>query len=182
MLKKIILGIVGVLAAVIVVILVIAATKSDDFRVERHTSIHAAPSALFPIVNDLHRFPDWSPWQRLDPHMTTSFEGPAAGPGASYAWRGNDDVGEGRMTITRSQPDSIVEIRLEFLKPWQATNMVEWRIEPEGDGSRVSWIMTGKSAFMMKVITVFMDMDSMVGADFEKGLAQLKQIGESTHG
>lgn len=179
MLKKILLGILALLVVGIGVVFAIAATKSDDFSVRRATTIQAPPADVYAVMSNMHRFPEWSPWQHLDPHMTTTFSGPESGNGAGYSWTGNDDVGEGSMTISRTQPGSLIGVHLVFLKPWQATNEVEWRIAPEGAGSRVEWVMTGKQNFMMKAFTVFMDMDAVVGRDFAAGLANLKRLVES---
>lgn len=181
MLKKILLGVLGVIVLAVGVTCAIAATKPDDFAVERSVDVHATPERVFAHLNSLHRFTEWSPWQRMDPSMQTTFEGPESGVGARYSWRGNDKVGEGRMTITESAANSVVAINLEFLKPWEANNRVEWRVAANGDSSHVTWVMTGKQAFMMKVFTLFMDMDKVVGADFERGLQNLKQLVEAGH-
>lgn len=181
MIKKILLGLLALIVVSVGVILAVAATKSDDFTVQRSIDVDAAPDHVFTYLNDFHQFTAWSPWQRMDPNMQTTFEGPATGTGASYSWRGNDQVGEGRMTITNSRANELVVVNLEFLKPWEATNQVEWRVAANGDNSRVTWVMTGKQAFMMKVFTLFMDMDAVVGADFERGLANLKQLAEAGH-
>jgi hypothetical protein len=173
--KKILL----VLALIISVFLIVVAMQPADFRVERKASMAAAPSRIFGEVNDFHRWPEWSPWAKLDPAMKSTYEGPAAGVGAVYAWVGNDEVGEGRMTITESRPDEFLRVRLEFIRPFAATNNAEFTLAPSADGTMVMWAMTGRKNFIMKAFCMFMDMDSMVGKDFEKGLAQMKALVET---
>src|SRR5690242_5637901 len=121
-----------VLALVMVVFVVIVSLQPDRFTVTRSTIIDAPPSSVFAQVNDLHNWEAWSPWAKLDPAMKLSYEGPAAGTGAGYAWAGNQQVGEGRMTITESRPDELVRLKLEFLKPFAANNTAEFAFKPEG--------------------------------------------------
>lgn len=175
MLTKILVG----LAAIIALILVVAAFQRDDFRVERRTNISAPPPVVFGHVNDLHRWQAWSPWEKLDPELRRTYAGPSAGTGASYAWAGNSKVGEGRMTITESRPSEVIRMKLEFLKPFAATNETEFTFKPEGNQTAVTWTMSGKKNFMSKVFCLFMNMDKMVGGDFEKGLTALKSLSES---
>jgi len=167
------------ITAAVIALLAIAGTRPATFHVERSTTTSAPPQAVFAIVNDLHRYPDWSPWQKLDPAMRSSLEGPGVGPGSSYTWAGNDQVGEGRMTITESTPPDDVTLRLQFLKPWKSTSEVHLHIVPEGDGSRVTWAIDGTNDFMAKVMTLFMSMDTMLGRDFESGLANLRRVSEA---
>ena len=134
---------------------------------------------MYTVLNDMHRFPEWSPWQELDPAMKITHEGPPTGVGAKYTWVGNKDVGEGRMTITESTPNTSVVQKLEFIKPWTSTCDVHLTIAPEGDGSKVTWAMDGNNDTMSKVMGLFMNMDQMVGKDFEKGLGKLKTLTES---
>ena len=170
-----------VLAVLLVVFALFVAMRPSEFRITRSAKIAAPPSAVFPLVNDLHQWMAWSPWEQKDPGMTRSYEGPSAGVGAGYGWSGNKDVGAGRMTITDSRPDDLVRIRLEFLKPFKATNTTEFTFTPAADGrtTNVTWTMTGHNNFMGKAFCLFMDMDKMVGADFEKGLAAMKTTAES---
>jgi hypothetical protein len=133
---------------------------------------------VFEHVNDFHKWRAWSPWEERDPDMERTYDGPAAGEGAKYAWAGNGDVGEGKMTITESRPGELIRIKLEFLKPMSATNTTEFTFKAEGDGTVVTWDMTGRNNFMAKAFCLFMNMDKMVGGDFEKGLANLKSIAE----
>lgn len=174
MFKKILI----VLAAIVAVFLIAAAFQSPDFKITRSAVIAAPPATVFEQVNDYHKWQAWSPWAKMDPSMKQTFEGPAAGTGASYAWVGNSKVGEGRMTITESEPAKRVAMRLEFLKPFAATNTAEFTLAPEGNGTRLTWTMTGKKNYMSKAMCMVMNMDKMVGADFEKGLGNLKEIVE----
>jgi uncharacterized protein YndB with AHSA1/START domain len=179
MVKKILLTILGLVAVVILGVLGLAATKPNTFRVERSATIAAPPAAVFAVVNDFNRWSEWSPWADLDPNMTKRIDGSGIGTGASYYWKGNDKVGEGRMTITESVPDTRVGMKLEFLAPWVQTNDVEIVLEAIAEGTKTSWAMTGHCDFMTKVMTVFVSMDQMMGKDFEKGLANLARVAES---
>jgi len=164
MLKKIFIGI----GVIIIVFLIVVATRPAEFRVTRSASISAPPAVVFAQVNDLHKWDAWSPWAKLDPAMKQTHEGAPAGPGAVYSWAGNSDVGEGRMTITESRPDELVRIKLEFLKPFAAVSTTEFMFKPEGNQTAVTWSMTGTNNFMAKAMCLFMNMDKMVGGDFEK--------------
>jgi len=174
MLKKILI----VIGLAVVVFLVVAALQPADFKITRSAVIAAPPAAVFEQVNDYHKWQAWSPWAKMDPAMKQTYEGPASGTGASYSWAGNSKVGEGRMTITDSQPAKLVAMRLEFLKPFAATNTADFTFVPEGNGTKVTWAMTGKNNFMAKACGLIMNMDKLVGADFEKGLSNLKEIAE----
>jgi hypothetical protein len=169
--------------AIVVVVLVagvlaIAATKPDTFRVERSVSIQAPPEKIFPLIDDFHNWGAWSPWENRDPAMKRTHSGAARGKGAAYAWEGNNAVGSGRMTIAESSPPSKVTIDLDFLKPFEAHNVADFTLTPEGGATRVTWAMHGPSPFFSKVMQVFLSMDSMVGKDFEAGLANLKAAAE----
>jgi hypothetical protein len=174
MLKTIGIVVVVLLAA----ILVFAATKPDTFRVERATSIKAPPDKIFALIDDFHRWGSWSPWEKLDPAMKRTFGGPPSGKGAVYQWEGNDKVGAGRMEIKESSPSSKVSIGLDFVKPFEAHNIALFTLEPKGDSTNVTWAMYGPAPFISKVMQVFVSMDSMVGKDFETGLANLKAVAE----
>ncbi len=157
-----------------------AAVQSDKFQVQRSTVIAASPEQVFPHVNDLHQWDAWSPWAKKDPHAVNSFEGPDAGVGAKFKWSGNCEVGEGQMTVTGSTPGELVQIQLEFTKPFEDSSDVEFVFRPEGDQTRVIWTMSGVQAnFIGKVMCLLMNMDQMVGTDFEAGLASLKTIVEA---
>jgi hypothetical protein len=176
MLIKILIG----AAVILLVLIVIVATRPDTFTVARSATINAPASVIFAHVNDLHQFQDWSPWAKLDPGCQINFEGPPAGTGASFAWSGNNKVGQGRMTIADSQPDELVRFRLDFLRPFKASNTAEFALKAQGNQTAVIWSMSGKNNFMFKAVGLFMDCDKMVGGDFEKGLATLKTLSEST--
>jgi hypothetical protein len=175
MIKTILVGV----AAVIALILVIAAFQPEDFRVERRATFAAPASAVFPHVNEFRNWERWSPWEKLDPEMKRTFSGPQGGTGASYAWAGNSKVGEGKMTVLESRPAELVRIKLEFIKPFAATNDTEFAFKTEGKQTTVVWTMAGKKNYLSKVMCLFADMDKMVGGDFEKGLAALKAVVET---
>jgi uncharacterized protein YndB with AHSA1/START domain len=169
MLKKILIALIVVVAA----FLVFVATRPADFKITRTATISAPPAEVFARVNDLTQWEAWSPWAKLDPAMKSTLEGPQAGVGAIYRWVGNSEVGEGSMTITESRRGELVGFKLEFLKPMASTSAAEFKFQPEGAQTVVTWSMNGRSSFMEK------DLDKMVGADFEKGLAQLKALVEA---
>jgi hypothetical protein len=169
MLKKILLA----LGAALLILVAVVATRPATYRVERAATIPAAPDVAFALVNDFHRWAEWSPWDKLDPAMKKTHGGAAAGTGATYEWAGNSDVGHGRMTITESKPGQRIAIQLEFIEPWTATNQTEFTFAAAGAGTKVVWAMTGHNDFMGKAFSLFMNMDRMIGADFEKGLAAM---------
>lgn len=170
---------VGILALLVMVFVTIVAMQPSEFQIARSATMDATPPAVFEQVNDFHNWEAWSPWAKLDPEMTQTYDGSDAGTGAVYSWAGNREVGEGRMTITDSRPDELVEIRLEFLKPFAATNTTVFAFAPEGGGTQVTWTMYGTNNFVAKAFGLFMNMDELVGADFEKGLAQMKTVVET---
>ena len=174
MIKAIAIVVVVLLAGV----LIFAATKPDTFRVERAISIKAPPERIFPFLNDLHNFGAWSPYEKKDPAMKRTFSGPASGKGAVYEWDGDKNVGKGRMEISDTAPPSNVTIKLDFVKPFEAHNIVVFTLAPKGDFTEVTWAMQGPVPYVAKIVHVFLDMDSMVGKDFESGLANLKAISE----
>jgi Polyketide cyclase / dehydrase and lipid transport len=178
MILNTLLVIAAVVALLVVLLLIVVALRPADFRISRRTTIAAPATAVFPHVNDLSKWRAWSPWEKLDPDLKRTYEGPAAGQGASYAWAGNSKVGEGRMTITDSRPSDLVRLRLEFIKPFQATNTAEFTFEPDGKGTLVTWSMSGCNSFTGKLFSLVMNMDKLIGTDFEKGLASLKAIAE----
>jgi uncharacterized protein YndB with AHSA1/START domain len=165
-------------AIVLAFLVVVVATLPAKFRVERSIIIAAPPERAFAEVNDFHRWPGWSPWEKLDPTMKKTFEGAAAGPGSIYSWVGNPKVGQGRMTIEATTPPSLVKLKLEFLKPWKATNATTFSFERDGASTKVTWAMDGERNFVMKAFGIFMDLDKLVGGDFERGLAALKGVAE----
>ncbi len=169
MIKKIALAVVVIVLALAAVI----ALRPADFRIVRSRTLAAPPEVVYAYVNDFHHWPEWSPWEKLDPSMKRELSGATAGPGAVYYWNGNSQVGEGRMTITDSEPARSVTMRLEFLKPFAATNTAQYDFRPAGTGTEVTWAMAGHNNFMAKAFDLFMNMDKMVGPDFERGLANL---------
>ena len=175
MLKKILIAI----AAIVVVFVAVVAMQPSEFRIVRSATISAPPPAVFAQVNDFHNWEAWSPWAKLDPAAKTTFEGPLAGTGAIFRWAGNDKIGEGSMTITESRPSDLIRITLEFVKPFAATNTAEFTFEPEGNQTAVTWSMAGKNNFIAKAVCLFMNMDKMVGGQFEEGLAELKTVVEA---
>jgi carbon monoxide dehydrogenase subunit G len=175
MLKKVLIGV----AAVVVVFVIVVSTRPATFHVERSTTVSAPPDAVFAQVNDFHAWPNWSPWEKMDPGMKKTFSGSPSGPGSVYSWQGNDKVGEGRMTIEKSDKPSLVSIKLEFLKPFAATNTATFSFVPAAEGTKVTWAMDGNNNFMSKTFQMFMDMDKMIGKDFEQGLASMKTAAES---
>jgi uncharacterized protein YndB with AHSA1/START domain len=176
MVKKIALG----LVVVVLALLAFAATRPDTFRVQRSTTIKAPPAKVFALLNDFQKFGAWSPWEKLDPTMKRTFSGPASGPGSVYGWDGNDAVGVGRMEILQAVPDNKVVIKLDFLKPFEAHNTTEHTLQSRGDQTTVTWAMYGPHPYLMRVIGLFVSMDSMVGKDFEQGLANLKRVAEQS--
>jgi uncharacterized protein YndB with AHSA1/START domain len=174
MLKKIAVAIVVLVAA----LLVFAATRPDTFRVQRETSIKAPPEKIFPLINDLHNWDLWSPYEKKDPAMKKTYSGAASGKGAVSEWDGNHEVGKGRVEIAETVAPSRIMIKLDMLKPLECHNIVEFTLETNGDFTNVTWAMNGPSPYISKLLGVFCNMDRMVGKDFEIGLANLKSIAE----
>jgi uncharacterized protein YndB with AHSA1/START domain len=169
MLYPILIGV----AAVIVLFVIVVALRPPDLRVSRSATIDAPPSVVFPLINDLHHWDRWSPWEKLDPGMKKTFAGAPEGVGASYTWSGNNKVGEGTNTIVESRPDELVGMKLEFRRPFAGTNAVEFTLVPQGHQTVV---MNCKCNFIMKAVGLFMSMDKMCGAQFEEGLANLNTV------
>lgn len=171
-----------IVAAVVMVavaaILIYASTRPDSFRVERSMAMNAPPDKIFPYIEGLKRWAEWSPYEGRDPAMKRAYSGAEAGKGAVYAWDGNDQVGTGRMEIVESTPPRKVTIKLDFLKPFEGHNTAELTVQPKGGQTIVTWAMYGPSTFMTKLVGTFMDMDDMIGRDFAAGLAKLKTVVE----
>jgi hypothetical protein len=180
--KPILKIILAAVLVVIVVFLVVVAMQPSEFRVSRSATVVAPPAAIFPHVNELKKWDAWSPWMKLDPNAKSTFEGPPAGRGAAMNWAGNNKVGEGKMTITESRPNELVQFHLEFYKPMAGTSDAEFTFKPEGNQTIVTWTMTGKNNFIGKAMCLVMNMDKMVGGQFEEGLAGMKRIAEGTAG
>ena len=174
-----VLIIIGIAVAVAIAgVLIYAATKPSVMRYARATHIKAPPEKIFPFINDYRQWAAWSPYESKDPAMKRTFSGAAQGKGAVYAWEGDKNVGVGRMEIADTAPPGRVTIKLDFEKPFKANNIVDFTMEPKGDTTLVTWAMHGPCPFMAKVMSVFIDMDRMVGKDFEIGLANLKAAAE----
>jgi len=179
-LVKILFGVAAVIVLVVGVLALIVAMQPSEFRIERTTTIAAPALAVFAQVNDFHNWQAWSPWATLDPAAKSSFEGAPAGQGAMFAWAGNSKVGEGRMTITESRPSELVRIKLEFVKPFAATNTAEFTFKPAGDRTAVTWSMFGHNNFLSRAVFLFVNMDKALGSEFEKGLASMKSAAEAS--
>jgi hypothetical protein len=174
MLKKIAIGVV----VLILIVLGLAAVQPDSFRVQRTIAIKAAPEKIQPLISDFHNWPAWSPWEKLDPAMKRTYSGAPKDQGAVYAWEGDDKVGAGRMAITGVAQPTKVDIKLDFLKPFESHCLTEFTLEPKGELTTVTWTMSGPSNFMTKLMGLAVSMDKMIGKDFETGLANLKAVAE----
>jgi uncharacterized protein YndB with AHSA1/START domain len=166
------------IALVLLLLFVIAARRPDEFAVRRTADIRASDSKVFSLINDFRQWPKWSPWEKLDPNLRRTLSGAEAGRGAVYEWEGDRRVGAGRMEILDSVPHSRIDIKLSFLKPFKAENRTVFTITPIDGATRVLWEMAGKNNFMFKLMGLLMNMDKMVGGDFEKGLAAMKAEAE----
>jgi len=170
---------IAILAVLLIgAVLVFAATRPDTFRVQRAASIKAPPERIFPLISDFKRWAAWSPYEKKDPGMKRSYGGAAEGKGSTYAWEGDGNVGQGRMEITEAQAPSRVAIKLDFTRPFEAHNTVLFTMLPKGELTEVTWDMQGRASYLSKLIGVFINMDRMVGKDFEAGLANLKSAAE----
>jgi Polyketide cyclase / dehydrase and lipid transport len=169
-----------IVAVAIMGVLIAAARKPSEFTTHRSTRVNAAPDQIFPHVNDLHRWAAWSPFEKLDPAMKKTYSGAASGQGAIYEWEGNSKAGKGRMEITRTTEPSEVVIKLDFIKPFEGHNVTTFTMKPAASGTDVTWAMAGPLTFTGKLFHVFVNMDRMLGKDFEAGLASLKAVSESS--
>ncbi|MFC0135334.1 polyketide cyclase [Massilia eurypsychrophila] len=174
MIKKIALGVL----AIIVLILGLAAMQPDSFEVRRSIAVKAPPEKIAPLLTDFRQWASWSPWEKLDPNMKRTFTGAPSGKGAVYEWEGNSDVGKGRMEIIDASTPAKTVVKLAFLEPVESHSTTEFTLTPQGDTTTVTWNMHGPMPFLSKLMTVFMNMDDMIGKDFDKGLAQLKTAAE----
>ncbi len=175
MLKKALLGLVALIAVVAGVI----STRPSTYRVTRTATVAAPPERVYSLINDYHRWAEWSPWAKLDPNMKVTFEGSGSGVGASYNWAGNSKAGRGKMTTLESRSNEYVKIKLEFIEPFPSQSITEFTLKAHGAGTDVSWDMTGDTDFITKAFTLLSSMDAMVGPDFEKGLRQIKTLAEA---
>jgi hypothetical protein len=174
MLKKIALGVIVLILAV----LAYAATRPDALHVERSAAIKAPPERILPLIADFHNWASWSPYEKVDPAMKKNYSGPDKGKGAVYEWAGNSQVGQGRMEITDVSEPSRIDIKLDFIKPFEGHDVASFTLKPQGDATTVTWSMDGKSPYVVKLMGVFVNMDHMIGNDFEAGLASIKAIAE----
>jgi uncharacterized protein YndB with AHSA1/START domain len=173
------LKIVGIIVAVLIAgVLILAATRPGTFRVQRAASIKAPPEKVFALINDFNRWDAWSPWEKKDPAMKRAFGATTTGKGSTYAWDGNRDVGQGSMEIVDSINPHKVALKLDFIKPFEAHNIVVFTLEPKDGTTHVTWAMEGPVPYFAKIIHLFLDMDTMVGKDFEAGLASMKAAAE----
>jgi hypothetical protein len=167
------------LAVIVVLFIVVVATRRSDFRVTRTGRISAPADVVFANVNTLRNWEAWSPWAKVDPNAKSTYSGPDSGPGSSMHWSGNKKVGEGRMTIMDIKPNEVIHIKLEFLRPMKVTNVAEFLFKADGNQTTVTWSMSGKNNFVGKAFHLIVDCDKMVGRDFEKGLAGLNSVSQS---
>jgi len=174
-LKKLLL----VLGVAIVAVIGLALMQPDTFKLERSTVINAKAEKIYPYLSDFKGWDSWSPWAKLDPKMEKKLSGAAAGKGAMYEWSGDDKVGKGKMEILEADANKSVKIKLTFLEPFEAVNETLQTLTPEANGTKITWSMSGKNNLIGKIMCLFMNMDKMVGPDFEKGLANLKTLAEA---
>ena len=167
-----------ILAIAIAAVLILAATKPTTLRVQRSVSINAPPERIFSLISDFHQWVTWSPYEQKDPAMKRTYSGTERGRGAVYAWDGDKNVGSGRMEILDVSAPSKIVIKLDFFKPFEGHNTAEFTMLPQGDGTHVTWLMHGPANFMSRLIQVFMNLDNLIGKDFEAGLVNLKTITE----
>ncbi len=176
--KKLLIAL-AIFAGILLILIGIIAMQPADYAVTRSTGINAPAPTVFAQVNDFHNWNAWSPWINLDPNSKNTFQGPDSGVGAVFAWSGNDEVGEGKMTIIESKPDEHIRIKLDFVRPFEDTCNVDFAFKTQADATTVTWTMSGHKGFLSKAVCMFMDMDKMLGGDFEKGLASLKKAAEA---
>ena len=169
---------VAIIAILVAAVLIYAATRPDNFRIERSTSVKAPPERLFPLLDSFHQWEIWSPWEKVDPEIKRTYSGAESGRGAIYAWQGNKNIGEGRMEIIESMPNSRLLIKIDFLKPFEAHNTIEFTLEQQAETTKVTHAMFGRSPFISKVMGLFFSMERMVGPKFEEGLASIKTLAE----
>ena len=175
MLKRILLALVVIVAALAVIVVL----QPGEFQVTRTATMAAPAPVVFAQVNDFRKWEAWNPWARIDPAMKQTYAGAPAGVGAIYTWAGNHEVGEGRMTIIESRPSELIRVRLDFAKPFAGTSVAEFTFKPEGERTAVTWSLVGRNNFMAKAMSLVMNLDKMIGGDFEQGLAQMKSVVEA---
>ena len=176
---EIIVAVLVILALALAAVLILASRKPDTFRVQRAATIDAPPDRIFPLISDFRQWRAWSPWEDRDPGLQRSYSGPASGEGAVYQWKGNRNVGAGRMEILEAPPPHKIVIKLDFISPFEGHNTAEFTLSPQGGSTIVTWLMHGPAPLLSKVMQVFMSMDDMIGKDFTAGLARLKRVAEA---
>lgn len=180
MLKKIVIGFTLLVVGLAAGLAIFISSRPDTFVVQRSVTIKSPPAPIYPLIADFHKWPTWSPYEKMDPKMERKYEGNESGTGAKYVWEGNEKAGAGTMQITEATPPSKVVIKLDFSKPFEGHNIAEFKLEPHGDDeTTVTWSMSGPSPAMMKIVGLFMNMDQMIGQDFEVGLDNLKSAVEN---
>lgn len=175
MIKKILLGLLLAVVAGAAVLFLVVSSRPDTFSISRSAVMPAPPARVFPQVNDLRKWDAWSPWAKLDPDSKVTFSGPETGEGSSMTWNGNQEVGEGTMTIVASQPAESVRLRLDFVRPFEGTSQVDFVLAPADGGTRVTWTMSGSNTFVGKAISLVMDCETLMGPQFEQGLDNMKK-------
>lgn len=180
MIKKLILGVLALIVIVTVALVAVIAMQAPEYVVTRSATINAPQAVVHENINDFGKWDAWSPWAKIDPAMKVTRSGPPAGVGSVYAWEGNSEAGKGKMTILESRPADMVKINIEFIEPIAGTAITEFNLVPSGAATNVTWKMTGQKNFMTKAFGLIVDMDKMIGADFEKGLAQMKTAVENS--
>jgi carbon monoxide dehydrogenase subunit G len=175
MLKKILI----VLAAIVLIFMVVVAMQPSELQVERTAELAAPQGEVFAQVTDFRKWEAWSPWAKLDPAAKVAFEGPPDGQGTAMTWAGNDEVGEGKMTLVESRPSELVKIKVDFVKPFEGSSTSQFAFKPNGDRTQVTWTMNAQQNFLEKALCLIMNGKKMIGADMEKGLSQLKSTAES---
>jgi hypothetical protein len=178
MIINILLIVAAIVVLAVIALLVVVAWQPSELRVSRSARIAAPASEAFTQVNDFRNWSAWSPYQKRDPAMKKTYAGAEQGTGAIYSWNGNNEVGEGRSTIVECRENELIRIKLEFLRPFKCISTAEFTFQPQGRESVVTWSLLGKNSFMGKAMSLVMNMDKMIGGDFEKGLADLKAVVE----
>jgi uncharacterized protein YndB with AHSA1/START domain len=180
MVKRVLLWVAAAFVVLVIGLVVVIAMQPSEFHVERSATMNAPPEEVFTQVNDFHNWEGWSPWLELDPNAKETFEGPTSGEGAVFRWAGNDEVGEGSMTIVESRPNELIRINLHFLKPMDGTATTDFTFQPTGEQTTVTWTMDGQNNFIAKAMCLLVfDMEEMIGSNYEKGLASMKAIVEA---
>lgn len=175
MMQKIFIGLIATIGSFLALVLL----QPSDYRVSRTMVVSASAPEVFAQIDDFRRWQAWSPWAKRDPKAKASFAGPESGKGAMFAWSGNNEVGEGRMTLTESRPAEAVKIKTDFVKPFVGTSYSDFSLKPEGGATSVSWTISGQNDFIAKAICLFVSMDKVLGGEMEKGLASMKALVEA---